>query len=129
MAVLPQFAPPLLPGISMVLTSAGGVNNPRLRELATTSLNFATSFGSSKYGFTSSAVKVWRENGGGAVGNGCVGHDSSPGTSERGTLRSSTGQIGLPVTRSKTNTKPCLVVCATTSTSLPSCLTVSSLGA
>ena len=36
------------------------------------------------------------------VGNGCVGQDCSPGMSLFGTGRSSIGQIGTPVTRSKT---------------------------
>src|SRR5690349_14167854 len=109
--------------------NAGGVNRPRFRELATACLNFAASLGSSMYGFTSSAVKACRENGGGTVGNGCVGHECSPGTSDCGTVRSSIGQIGVPVTRSNTKTKPCFVVCATTSTDLPTCLIVRSLGA
>ena len=36
---------------------------------------------------------------------------------------------GLPVTRSKTQTNPCFVTCATTSMGLPLWRTVSSLGA
>ena len=50
----------------------------------------------------SSAVKVWRANGGATVGKGCVGQDCSPGTSLFGTGRSSIGQIGSPVTRLNT---------------------------
>ena len=41
-------------------------------------------------------------NAGGFVGNGCVGEYHSPGTSPFSTGRSSIGQIGSPVTRSKT---------------------------
>ena len=39
--------------------------------------------------------------------------------SDFGTGRSSIGQIGSPVSRLKTKTKPCLVACATTSTLRP----------
>ena len=53
-------------------------------------------------GFTSSGVNAWRANGGGLVGNGCVGDDTSPGTSLFGTARSSIGQSGFPVSRSNT---------------------------
>ena len=58
-------------------------------------------------------------NAGGLVGNGCVGEVSSPGTSLCGTGRSSIGQTGSPVTRSKTKAKPCLVSCTTASIFLP----------
>ena len=50
----------------------------------------------------SSTVNACLLNGGGAVGNGCVGQDCSPGMSLFGTGRSSIGQIGSPVTRSNT---------------------------
>ena len=40
-------------------------------------------------------------HGGGRDGKGWVGDDRSPGTSLRGTARSSMGQMGSPVTRSK----------------------------
>jgi hypothetical protein len=49
-------------------------------------------------------VKVVRANGGGFVGNGWVGETRSFGMSDLGTGRSSIGQIGLPVSRSKTHT-------------------------
>ena len=55
-----------------------------------------------------------RAIGGGLIGNGCVGQYSSPG---RGlsdmTGRSSTPNTGVPVTRSKTNRRPCFVYTAT----------------
>ena len=41
------------------------------------------------------SVNDWRANGAGFVGNGCVGDEYSPGTSDCGTLRSSIGQIGV----------------------------------
>ncbi len=50
----------------------------------------------------SSSVTPCASNGGGFVGNGCVGEERSPGTVDRGTGRSSIGQTGSPVTRSKT---------------------------
>ena len=40
--------------------------------------------------------------GGGFVGNGCVGDVCSPGTVDCGTGRSSIGHTGLPVARSNT---------------------------
>ena len=45
----------------------------------------------------------------------CVGDNWSPAAPPCGTARSSTGQTGLPVSRSSTNTKPCLVGWITTS--------------
>jgi len=57
----------------------------------------------------SSSVTPCSVNAGGFVGNGCVGHACSPLTSLAGTARSSIGHTGVPVTRSKTNAKPCLV--------------------
>ena len=50
----------------------------------------------------SSIDTPWRSNGGGLVTNGCVGEYHSPGTSPFSTGRSSIGQTGWPVTRSKT---------------------------
>src|SRR5712671_1191395 len=124
---LPQFAPPLLPGICMVPLRLGGVNKPSLCQVCSISLTLALS-SSVKYGLMSFSVNDCRANAGGLVGNGCVGQDSSPGTSDFGTGRSSIGHNGLPVSRSNTNRKPCLVGCATTSTFLPSCFTVSNFG-
>ena len=59
-------------------------------------------------------------SGGGIEGNGCIAHAFSPGMSDAGTLRSSMGHNGLPVSRSKTQTKPCLLTWATASMVLPS---------
>src|SRR5580658_3953962 len=75
------------------------------------------------------SVNDCRANAGGLVGKGCVGELHSPGTSDCGTGRSSIGHRGLPVSRSNTYRNPNVVGCATTSTFLPSCFTVSSLGA
>jgi hypothetical protein len=68
-------------------------------------------------------------NGGGFVGNGCVGDARSPGTSDGGTGRSSIGQIGRPVARSNVNTSPCLVTCATALIVCPSTVMSSRFGA
>src|ERR1039457_5929488 len=117
-AAPPQLAPPLLPGICTLPRKLGGVNNPSLRALRIMSRKRARS-AALRYGLRSSTVNFWRENGGGFTGNGCVGDVFSSGTSEAGTGRSSTGQSGFPVSRSNTQTKPCLVTCATTSVFLP----------
>ena len=49
-----------------------------------------------------SSVSPWRSKGGGFDGNGCVGNDRSPGADDCGTGRSSIGQTGVPVRRSRT---------------------------
>ena len=54
----------------------------------------------------SSLLSVVGANGCGLVGNGWVGQLCSPGTSDRGTGRSSTGKIGSPVSRSRGRESP-----------------------
>ena len=49
-----------------------------------------------------------------------VGQACSPGMRLAGTARSSTGNNGLPSRRSSTNTKPCLLTCASAGTRCPS---------
>ena len=101
--MLPQFDPPWLPGMWMTSSKPIGVNGPSFRAFRIRCLNCSRSSGVRMCGFRSSAVNFWRENGGGAVGNGCVGDSISPGTVVFcGTGRSSIGQIGCPVTRSNT---------------------------
>src|SRR5690606_25532085 len=100
-ATLPQFAPPLWPGIITVPRRLGGVYRPSLRYVRKISRTFSRS-SSGMYGLMSASVNVSRANGGGAVGIGCVGDACSPGASDAGTGRSSTGQRGSPVTRSNT---------------------------
>ena len=75
----------------------------------------AAAFNSGVRSNASSSVTPCSVNAGGLVGNGCVGHACSPSTSLAGTGRSSIGQTGLPVTRSKTKANPCLVSCTTAS--------------
>src|ERR687897_1328926 len=101
-AVQPQFAPPCAPGIETVSFNAGGVNNPSLRASAMRFFQVPRCSGVRTYGLMSSTLSFCGANGGGAVGNGCVGHAASPGISLGGTRRSSIGQIGAPVTRSNT---------------------------
>ena len=80
----------------------GGVNSPSLRAFAIRVFHSSRSSGVRMYGLMSSTVNVCGANGGGAVGNGCVGHARSPGMSLGGTGRSSMGHTGSPVTRSNT---------------------------
>ena len=78
-------------------------------------MSTASARSSAVMSITSSGVSPWRSKGGGLVENGCVDEARSPGTSEGGTGRSSIGQTGFPVLRSKTKTNPGLVICATAS--------------
>jgi hypothetical protein len=125
--VLPQLVPPTAPGTMADSVSAGGVNMP-VRAFEILSRQAARSASVISQGVTSSGFTTWRADGG-SVEKGCVGQDCSPGISLFGTARSSMGHTGLPVTRSNTNTKPCLVACATASMRLPPLRTVSSCGA
>ena len=77
----------------------------------------------------SSSVAPWRSNAGGRVTNGCVGAYHSPGTSPRGTGRSSIGQTGSPVTRSSTYSQPCFDGCASAFTGRPSTVMSARIGA
>src|ERR1039458_2877332 len=76
-----------------------------------------------------STVIAWRAYAGGLVGNGCVGEYHSPGTSPCGTGRSSIGQTGFPVTRSKTYRNDSLLGTATALIALPSTVISISSGA
>ncbi len=80
--------------------------------------------------FASASDTPWPLNGGGLVGNSCVGYGTSPGTSVAvSTARSSIGHTGLPVARSNTNVNPCFDTCATASNSRPSTVIVPRFGA
>src|SRR5690242_15054016 len=96
-ATPPQFAPPLWPGNEIVPRKLGGVYKPSLREFLSNSRILACSASVAK-GLMSFSVKLSRANGGGLLGKGCVGELNSPGTSDCGTGRSSTGHRGSPVT-------------------------------
>ncbi len=129
-ALVPLLLPPREPGSWTVSRLyPAGVNSPSLRAAAIFSFHVARSSGVRKNGLISSAVIFCRAKGGGAVGKGCVGQACSPGTSLCGTGRSSMGQSGSPVTRSKTYRKPVLPACATASTIFPLWRTVISCGA
>ena len=86
-AVVPQFEPPWLPGIEMLSPlRTFGLKRPPCGPvpffaLRTRSLSASYCSGVSSYGLTSSSVNDCRTNGAGFVGNGCVGHDCSNGTS------------------------------------------------
>src|SRR4029079_15034325 len=77
----------------------------------------------------SSGVTAWRAYAGGLVGNGWVGEYHSPGTLPLGTGRSSIGQIGWPVTRSKTYRNASLVGNATALIVFPFTLMFARIGA
>ena len=77
----------------------------------------------------SSIETPWRSNAGGLVGNGWVGLVFSSGTSDCGTGRSSIGQSGWPVTRSKRKIQDCLVGCATALIVLPFIVRSTRIGA
>ena len=101
-AVLPQFAPPHAPGNWMCGRRwLDGVNTPSFAASRTSCFSFSCSSGLTN-GFTSSGVIDCRANGGGLVGIGWVGDETSPGTSLFGTGRSSIGHSGVPVFRSNT---------------------------
>ncbi len=127
--MLPQLAPPTAPGTAIVSCSVeSGANRPLLAFFSR-SIQDARSASVRNSGVRSSTVICCRANGAGFVGNGCVGQVCSPGTVLFSIGRSSIGHSGLPVSRSKTNRKPCLAAWATASTGLPSCITVISCGA
>src|SRR5437763_3723971 len=112
-----QFVPPLaVPSVSVArgpaatLITGGVKTGPSLYRDA----SFAPSARSSGVkSISSSADTPLREYAGGLVGIGCVGAYHSPGTAPFSTGRSSIGQTGWPLTRSKTYRIPCLVGCAT----------------
>src|SRR4029077_4175603 len=83
-AEVAQLAPPPTPGIESVPRRLGGVKMPSLRALRIFSRQ-ADCSSAGRYGLTSLSVRACRANGGGLVGNGCVGHACSPGTSDFGT--------------------------------------------
>ena len=81
--------------------SIGGENSPPSRWLRTAST--ASSRIAGVKSTSCSMDEPWSSKGGGFVGNGCVGESTSPGRSVSvSTARSSMGQTGSPVTRSKT---------------------------
>ena len=114
-----QAVPPLEPGNCSVPFVApgssprtdGGVNSGPVRYCLM--IASASARSSAVKSMRSSSCSPCRSNGGGLVGNGCVADVFSPGTFDCGTRRSSMGHTGLPVARSSTNTKPCLVTCDT----------------
>ena len=84
----PSSLHPARPGIEIVSTSPGGVNNPLFRALSIRFFQSSCSWRVSIYGLTSAGVSFCRANGGGFAGKGWVGHACSPGTSllRHGTL-------------------------------------------
>ena len=102
-----QFAPPVMLGSISTARCAVRAGDDRRREerpelVLRDHLRRLRPCSSGVKSIRSSSVTPWRSNGAGLVGNGCVGDVFSPGTSDCGTGRSSIGQTGGPVTRSKT---------------------------
>src|SRR5260370_35372526 len=94
-AELPQLAPPLWPGISIVPRRLGGVNTPSLRELFSNSRNDACS-SDVRNGLMSFSVNVCRANRGGIVGLGWVGARWWPPAAGSGTRRCYSGHSRYP---------------------------------
>ena len=116
-AAPPQLAPPPQPGTTKLPCSDGGRNNGPMRTSARRFNARSRSLGVKS--IRSSSLTPCSSNGGGQVGNGCVGDACSPSKSLFGTGRSSMGHSGVPVTRSKTYRKPTLLTCTTARTGLP----------
>ena len=95
-----QFAPPATPGTWIVPRCDGGVKSGPWSYRAT--MSSASLRISGVRSIRSSSRTPWMSIGAGRVGNGWVFAAFSPGTPEAGTGRSSIGQTGWPVTRSKT---------------------------
>ena len=93
--------PPRLPGIASVPCTLGGVKILIIAE-ARPKLVRQKSRSAVVGPHASSAERCCTASGGGAVGKGCVGDATSPGTSLFGTGRSSTGKTGTPVSRFST---------------------------
>src|SRR5262249_11321060 len=128
-----QLVPPLaVPNVSAASSwlspTIGGRNIGPVLYRAT--LSFACARNSGVKSIKSSGTLTYcLAYAGGLVGNGCVGDVFSPGTSDCGTGRSSIGQTGSPVTRSKTYVKPCFVTWATVLIDLPATVTSRRTGA
>src|SRR5215475_890130 len=112
-----QLVPPLLIAVASVpsgpsiLLTTGGVNiGPILYREA---IFIASACNSGVKSIRSSIEDPCLSYVGGFDGNGCVALVFSPGTVDCSTGRSTIGQIGLPVTRSKTYRNACFVGCAT----------------
>src|ERR1019366_9736969 len=113
-------------GPSTLLTTGGVKSGPSLYLDATL---IASALSSGVKSISSSIEVSVRPYAGGLAGIGWVGEYFSPGTSPCGTGRSSMGQIGWPVARSKTYRMDCLVGWATAFTTRPLRLKATSIGA
>src|SRR5437762_9104485 len=112
-----QFVPPLaVPIVSVAsgpstLLSTGGVYTGPILYLAISVRAWSRNAGVKS--IRSSVNTPLRLYAGGLLGIGCVAEYHSPGTVPFSTGFSGIGHTGLPVTRSSTYRKPCLVGCAT----------------
>src|SRR5688572_23418458 len=99
-AAPPHSEPPMVPGTFRDPCTEGGVKSPSYLKLLKSLRR--ESFEDGEKSATSSIVMNCLAYGAGFNGKGCVGEASSPGTSDAGTSLSSTGNSGLPVSRSST---------------------------
>ena len=114
----PQLAPPITPGrMTVPLQRRRRVERPEpiLRQLGARRDRATPASDRTRR----RARRPARRTPAACVGNGCVCHACSPATSLAATGRSSIGQTGSPVTRSKTKANPCLVSCTTASIRRP----------
>ena len=107
-AALPQFTPPTLLGKTRVPCRLGGVKISPDRAAFIFSVHHCFSCASLPQASSGDNFSGTRE----MAEAGCVGQDSSPGTSLLGTGRSSIGKSAAPVRRLRTNTRPIFVVMA-----------------
>src|SRR3954453_6583594 len=123
----PQLPPPIAPGNVRTGSKPKGVYRLPWMYLLNCSAQYFSASGVRLLN-SSRVTAVVRASGGGLIGKGCVGQDSSPGTWLFGTGRSSTPNTGLPVSRLRTKSKPIFVISAIAGTSFPAFLTVTRVG-
>src|SRR5205085_2615496 len=110
-AMPPQLVPPTFPGNIIVPSKLGGVKIPSERRDLIRSRHQSRSAGVIPQ--ASSGVSLLGTSGRGLMGKGWVGEVSSSGTVLLGTVRSSIGNKGLPVSRCNIKICPILVATAT----------------
>src|SRR5206468_2298545 len=103
-----QLPPPKVPGITSVGFKPNGVKIPFVTTFLKSSRHSSFRLGDSLLSCLASNER--RDRGKGRVGNGCVGHGCSPGTSDDTTGFSLIGNKGHPVVRSRTKINPIFVI-------------------
>src|SRR3954466_14403254 len=123
----PQLPPPIAPGKVRTGSKPNGVYRLPWMYLSNCSAQYFSAWGVRLLN-SSRVIAVARARGGGFIGKGCVGQDSSPGTWLFRTGRSSPPHTGLPVSRSRIKSKPIFVISAIAGISLSSFLAVTRVG-